>query len=126
MAEVRGGLAVPLSAAGVDAGTIRETCEAVLWASPAVRAEDRAGLSDLLRAHVQFLLSEVAAAAPGMAGEWQPTAVHVVTRTRRMLECGVGASAMDVWNLATQCRALLALYQRSAPVAGGYLAEVRS
>jgi hypothetical protein len=125
--EASGSVPVPpATAAAVDTDTIRETCGAVLWASTAVQGEERALLGELLRGHVQLLVPEVDAAAPGMEGEWQRTAVHVVTRTRQMLENGIGTSAMDVWNLATQCRALLTLYQLPGPLAGGYTTEARS
>jgi hypothetical protein len=110
----------------VDADTIRETYEAALGAPAPVPKEERALLGELLHGHVRLLFTEVAAYAPRMQGEQQRTAVHVMTRTRHLLEAGIGTSPMDIWNLATQCRALLALYQHPGPLTGGYITEVLS
>lgn len=107
--------------AEVDAATILRTYEEVLWGwvtTPPIEECERVGL--LLRGHVQLLLPELTAYAPRMRGEQQRTAVHVIVRTRRMLEDGAGTAAQieapHLRDPATQCRALLTLYQHPGPL----------
>jgi hypothetical protein len=107
--------------AEVDTDTIRRTYEAGLWAWDTQRSpSEQEWLGDLLRGHVQLLLPEVAAYALRMRGEQQRTAVHVITRTRRLLEDSAGTASgdepCDVHALATQCRALLTLHQHPGPL----------
>jgi hypothetical protein len=69
---------------------------------------------------VQLLLPELTAYTARMRGEQQRTAVHVIVRTRRMLEDAAGTAAHTeatyLRGLATQCRALLTLYQHRGPL----------
>ncbi|MFI6494333.1 DUF6415 family natural product biosynthesis protein [Streptomyces sp. NPDC050564] len=117
--------------AEVDADTIRQTYEAVLWTG--APGDEQEQLGDLLVGHVQLLLPEVSEYVPRMRGAQQSTALHVITRTRHLLEDGPGASPQEetsrIWNLATQCRALLTLYLHPGPLnerAVGDLDERRS
>lgn len=92
---------------GVDSETIRATCNTVLTALGPVPSEVRG----LLRGHVQLLVPEVTAAVPRMRREWKPIAEQVLARTR---ELPVDGADVALWDLATQCRALLRIHEQGS------------
>jgi Family of unknown function (DUF6415) len=97
----------------IDTDTIRRTCDSILWA-PRL-SEDERDVAALLLGHVNLLLPEVDDLATHAGGEQQSTAAHVVGRTRRTLRATGGTAPVDASGLsdmATLCRALLALYQQ--------------
>ena len=114
------GQRTPVDQAPVDVEEIRRTCESVLWAWRYPTGEEGEHLAELLRGHVQLLVPEVTERARGMRGEQQKTAEYVLARTRRMLARGAVTPQEEVlpyvWDLATQCRALLVLYQSASPL----------
>ncbi|MEU9153671.1 hypothetical protein AB0D59_24740 [Streptomyces sp. NPDC048417] len=100
----------------IDAEVIRETYDAVLWAPWPVPEGDRARIGGLLRGHVQLLIPELTHAAPSLSGAWRDTADHVLVSSCEVLDGVVGTSQDDLYALATQCRALLLLRTRAAPL----------
>ncbi|MFI5557366.1 DUF6415 family natural product biosynthesis protein [Streptomyces sp. NPDC051738] len=103
-------------AAPVDADTIPRTYEAVLFAARPLPAGEREHLVGLLHGHIQLLVPELTVIVPRMRDEQRRTAAHVLARTRHMLQAGLGTSARDVFDLATQCRALFILHQHPGPL----------
>ncbi|MDC0773902.1 DUF6415 family natural product biosynthesis protein [Streptomyces sp. HD] len=100
----------------IDAATIRQSYDTVLWALRSPNVDECEHLRGLLLGHVQLLVLEVADTAPLMRGERQRLALHVLRRTRHMLDQGIGTSAQDIWDLATQCRALHLIHQDLRPL----------
>ncbi|MER6570283.1 DUF6415 family natural product biosynthesis protein [Streptomyces sp. NPDC001093] len=101
--------------AAVDTDMIRRTCEAVLWA-PRLSGHER-DVAALLVGHVQLLLPEVRSLVYRARGEWWRTGLHVLTHARRTLSAvRTGAphpaDTSGLLDLATHCRALLAMYQQ--------------
>ncbi|MDN3029417.1 hypothetical protein [Streptomyces sp. S.PB5] len=94
----------------VDADVIRETYSVVLGTGGGVEL-----LGERLLGHVHLLLFDVVDGMPRMRGEWQHAAEHVVAQTQEMLDAGVDLHG-DLWGLAVQCRALLCVRQRLAPL----------
>ncbi|MGY1583807.1 DUF6415 family natural product biosynthesis protein [Streptomyces sp. MN13] len=103
----------------VDADTIRQTYEAVLWATRPLTGDQRVRLASLLRGHAQTLEPELAAVEPRMSGQRRRTAVHVLTRARRLLGKGPGSSLDEVWDLATQGRAMQTPLEHPGPLNPG-------
>lgn len=100
----------------IDAATIRQTYTRVLRASQPVPDEDQERFGRLLLGHVQLLVPELTAAVPRLRGEWRGAAVHVLASANRMLAAGPGTSEDDLDRMATQCRALLCLRVKAAPL----------
>lgn len=110
---------VLLPAPEIDTDTIRQTYEHVLSGAPSPVTDQRS-LPDLLLGQMRLLADELALYMPHMRGEQQRIAEHVLAGARRLLADGT----REAWDLAVQCRALLALCQHpgpleSAPAAGG-------
>ncbi|MFF7764179.1 DUF6415 family natural product biosynthesis protein [Streptomyces griseorubiginosus] len=127
MPDAISGLAVPSGAtAEIDVDTIRETYGSVLDSPAQVPGPEHALLGSLLRGHLQLLMPEVTASALCMQGEQRLTALHVTADIRRTLAGEIGTSAKDLWGPATQCRALLTLYQYAGPLARGHITEASS
>jgi hypothetical protein len=101
----------------VDADTIRQTYDSVLWAPRLPTGEELDNLTTQLQGHVQLLVAEVQELAARMRGETRRTAVHVLVRTYQYLAEGAGGSpACDVYELAVMARALLTLHQNPGPL----------
>lgn len=111
--------------AEIDADRIRRSYEAGLngWRTPP--SPDDAQLISLLRGHIQLLMPEVEACATRMRGDQQRIAVDVVAVSRRLLDAPPRIEVSYIRDLATQCRALLALYRlpgtgKAEPRSTGY------
>ncbi|MGW2748123.1 DUF6415 family natural product biosynthesis protein [Streptomyces sp. NPDC001450] len=113
----------PSTAARVDVDHIRRTYGSVLGdprlGRPHLTDEQRAHLAGLLRGHMWLLVPEAERRLPNMLGSFNRSAAqYVIAQARSALGAPIrGASSADqVYDLATLCRALLALYQQTEPV----------
>ncbi|WP_409469706.1 DUF6415 family natural product biosynthesis protein [Streptomyces sp. HC307] len=106
--------------APIDATTIRQTCEGVLWAPFRPEGAELDAFRGRLTGHVQLLIPEVTDIAARMRGITRSTAVHVIVRTHQLLDEGVdaypAAQACYVYDLATTARALLTLHENPGPL----------
>lgn len=106
----------PKSAAPVDAETIRSTYNRLLW-EDGITADERERLAGLVRGHLGLLLKEVEARVPQMHDRRQHTARWVLVQSRRMLRTSAGDDSPEqLRDLATQCRALVALHESPGPL----------
>lgn len=101
----------------IDADAIRRTFTRVLRAAEPVPGEDQERIGALLLGHMQLLVPELTAAVPRLHGEWRRAAVHVLGSANRLLAADLGTSEDDLDRMATQCRALLSLRLKAAPLA---------